>query len=417
MKIVHAADLHLDSPLVGLDRYEGAPVERIRLSTRRALSNLVDLCIAEGASLLLLAGDLYDGSWKDYSTGLFFVAEMQRLREAGVAVASVRGNHDAVSQITTHLRLPDNVHDFDTEKAQTRVYEELGIAVHGQGFASRSVTTDLARSYPTPLDGALNIGLLHTSVDGRPGHAPYAPTRLGILQDKGYAYWALGHVHQREILSEAPWVVFPGNLQGRHAREAGDKGATVVSVERGAIQSVQHRALDVVRFGALSVDATDAADRHDVLDACRAVLEDALERADGRLLCCRVTVVGRSAAHEALARDPERLAADLRALSLDVGADSLWVERVQLRTGTRVDLDRLRVRDDAIGHVARAVAGLTSEDVVELLADDLDELRTRLPTEVKEDLGLDETRRLAVELLGELREALPSLLADEGQEP
>lgn len=81
--IVHAADLHLDSPLVGLERYDGAPVAELRAATRRALENLVQLCLAEDAKLLLLAGDLYDGDWRDYSTGLFFAAQMARLREVG----------------------------------------------------------------------------------------------------------------------------------------------------------------------------------------------------------------------------------------------------------------------------------------------------------------------------------------------
>src|SRR5262245_9649681 len=109
MRFVHAADLHLDSPLRGLERYEGAPVDEIRGSTRHALDNLVALCRTEGASLLVLAGDLYDGDWRDFNTGLFFASRMVRLREAGVRVVWVRGNHDAQSRITQNLRLPDGV--------------------------------------------------------------------------------------------------------------------------------------------------------------------------------------------------------------------------------------------------------------------------------------------------------------------
>jgi len=119
MKVVHAADIHLDSPLCGLARYEGAPVERIRGATRRALENLVGLCEQEQAGLLLIAGDLFDGDWRDYSTGLFFVAQMARLRKSGVQVVMLRGNHDAESQVCKSLRLPDNVHELSTRKAQT----------------------------------------------------------------------------------------------------------------------------------------------------------------------------------------------------------------------------------------------------------------------------------------------------------
>src|SRR5258705_6551877 len=104
MKFVHAADLHIDSPMRGLVRYEGAPLAAMRGATRRAFENLVDLCLEEGAAFLLLAGDIYDGNWKDYSTGLFFAAQLSRLKAANVSVVLVRGNHDAQSQITKHLR-------------------------------------------------------------------------------------------------------------------------------------------------------------------------------------------------------------------------------------------------------------------------------------------------------------------------
>src|SRR3954466_5217495 len=102
-KFVHAADIHLDSPLRGLDRYEGAPSERIRGATRRACEGLIKLCLDEKAAFLVIAGDLYDGDWPDYNTGLFFVSQLSRLREAGTRVFLIRGNHDAKSKLTPSL--------------------------------------------------------------------------------------------------------------------------------------------------------------------------------------------------------------------------------------------------------------------------------------------------------------------------
>src|SRR3954468_20138263 len=129
MKFVHAADLHLDSPLSGLSKYEGAPVEQIRGATRRALENLVKLCLHEQAQLLVIAGDLYDGDWRDYSTGLFFNRQMAALRAAGVRVVWIRGNHDAASKLTAHLNLPDNVRELSHKKPDSRIMEDLGLAI------------------------------------------------------------------------------------------------------------------------------------------------------------------------------------------------------------------------------------------------------------------------------------------------
>ena len=123
MKLVHAADIHLDSPLRGLERYEGAPVDEIRGATRRAVANLVDLCLVEAASLLLIAGDLYDGYWRDYNTGLFFAKQMARLTREGVGVVWIRGNHDAASEITKSLRLPEGVIELGASRPETRVFE------------------------------------------------------------------------------------------------------------------------------------------------------------------------------------------------------------------------------------------------------------------------------------------------------
>lgn len=379
MKVVHAADIHLDSPLLGLARYEGAPVARIREATRRAFSALVELCISEPAALLLLAGDLYDGSWKDYSTGLFFAAEMTRLREAGVRVVWIRGNHDAASQITKRLKLPDNVRELSFRRPDTVVFEDLGLAVHGQGFASREVSENIALAYPEPLPGLVNFGLLHTSVSGRPGHEPYAPCKLEQLVGKGYDYWALGHVHAREVLSQQPWVVFPGNLQGRHARETGAKGATVVDVDT-SVRSVTHVPLDVVRWADCDVDASEASHADDVLERVRQRIESELDAADGRMLALRLRISGATRAHAELSRDPERWTADIRALSTDAAYGEVWIEKLVLATGDSMDPSELRERDDPVGHVVRAIERLRDDPaaLAELSGRLVDDLKPKL---------------------------------------
>ena len=260
MRFLHASDLHIDSPLRGLDRYEGAPVARLRTATRAALERLVDMAIAERVDFVLFAGDIYDRDWQDFHTGLFFREQLVRLDRANIRVFIVQGNHDAQGVITRQLILPPNVTVFSSRTAQTFRIDELAVAIHGRSFPDRAVGEDLVPSYLEPVPDFFNIGMLHTSLNGRVGHDTYAPTDLATLLAKGYDYWALGHVHAREVVSEAPRVVFPGNLQGRKADETGPKGCELVTVQAGWIEA-EFVALDVVRWNKLVV-SLDGLDRY-----------------------------------------------------------------------------------------------------------------------------------------------------------
>jgi DNA repair exonuclease SbcCD nuclease subunit len=418
MKIVHAADLHIDSPLRGLSRYQGAPVGRLRNATREATERLVELCVREQAKLLLLAGDAFDGKWRDYATGLFWIEQMVRLREAGVQVVSVRGNHDFEFSraLSRPLQLPSNVRELSARKPETIVFDELGVAVHGQSFGARVVDDDLASGYPAPIHGAFNIGLLHTSLDGREGHDPYAPTSLSVLRARGYDYWALGHVHAREVVCQEPHVVYPGNLQGRHARETGAKGAMVLTVEDGALRDLVHEPVDVLRWAVCRVDASAADDVPEVLDRAREAMRAEVAAADGRLLAVRVVIEGECRAHTALSREVAALAEQLRACALDVAPDVLWLEKVQLRTTGHADAARLAERSDAIGQLAEGLmqAGGDEAERAALVAA-LADLRKKLPVDVtRGEDGVSLEDAFVASLLPEVRELLLSALLEGG---
>lgn len=414
MKILHAADLHLDSPLRGLARYEGAPLDRLRGATRLALQNLVELAREEQVACVLIAGDVYDGDWKDYGTGLFFSLQMARLREAGIPVVLIRGNHDAASQISRNLRLPDNVRELSCDRPETLRLESLGLAVHGQGFARREVTEDLASAYPAPLPGLLNIGLLHTSADGRPGHESYAPCSVSSLQAKGYDYWALGHVHQREVLLRDPWVVFPGNLQGRHIRETGAKGCSLIRIEDGRITGVEHRELDVLRWYELEVTMPQAASRDVALEAIEAALHHQLAQAGDRLLAVRLRLRGATTAHDALQANLEQLVNDCRSLAGQLGGEQVWLEQVRLETTSPAEDPVLGDRIDGVGDVLRFVRGAATDPaLLDGLRDELRGLQTKLKSDLREGpdpLDFDQRETLAG-LLPEIEELLRQRLA------
>ena len=361
--IIHTADIHLDSPLAGLPAYEGAP-DAEHLATRRAFTNIADLAIEKNADLLIIAGDLYDGAPKDQNTGLFLCSELARLRRAEIEVVIAHGNHDAESVITSRLPLPDGVKTLPTKKPGSEVFADIGIAVHGQGYPNREVLTDLSGAYPEPIDGLLNIGVLHTALTGRDGHAPYAPCSKATLAARGYDYWALGHVHTAEVIGEDPWIVFPGCPQGRGLRECGPKGVMVIETDGDHVISVEAHHVDVVRWANLTVDVTGAAEREDALALVRQALAGVLPSADGRTLACRVAIEGACDAHRSLGAYPARLTDEVRALALDVGAGEIWVAAVQCATQPGVVAGDLNARRDPVARLlvdARAAAADTEQ--------------------------------------------------------
>lgn len=146
-RFLHAADIHLDSPLTGLSRYEGLPAERLRRATRDAFDNLIDAAITEAVDFVIIAGDLFDGDWRDMSTGLYFARAMGRLNDHGIRVVVLKGNHDAESLVTKSLPWPPNVTVFGSREPQTIDLAELGVALHGQSFATGAVVEDLSAGY------------------------------------------------------------------------------------------------------------------------------------------------------------------------------------------------------------------------------------------------------------------------------
>jgi DNA repair exonuclease SbcCD nuclease subunit len=221
---------------------------------------------------------------------------------------------------------------LSTTSPETIRLNHLPVAIHGQGYDSPSVTQALVQSYPTRVEGCFNIGLLHTSADGRPGYNPYAPCSLDDMLRHGYDYWALGHIHDREILHENPYVIFPGNIQGRHVKEGGAHGCTVVRVDDAGLAEAEFHALDVFRWARLKVDVSGAANAEEAMDRAMAVIERALEETEGRPLAARVELTGPCAAHEALLADPEHWTNELRAAALGAAGDRVWLEKVRFQT-------------------------------------------------------------------------------------
>ena len=381
---IHAADIHLDSPLIGLSQHEDAPTEIIRGATRTALSRLVDLAIAREVDFVLIAGDLYDGDWKDYQTGLFFINEMRRLKEEGIPVYLIFGNHDAESKTTKSLALPENVHVFGTRKAESFTHEKLPVALHGQGFATPSVTENLAEKYPAPVADHFNIGLLHTNLGDLAGHGNYAPSTVPQLVAHGYHYWALGHIHLRQIHHENPHVVYSGNSQGRHINESGAKGCFLVSVgDDLEVTDLEFCALDSVRWSSIEIDCSAIKTEVDLYQAVRDELARALAHADDRLLATRIILTGHSSLHETFHADHTRILAECVSQAAEIDGEHIWIEGLRLKTQTLIDPKALAKRDDLTALVLEALESFDPNQ----LPDPVSTLKTKLPEDAVKALA------------------------------
>ena len=262
------------------------------------------------------------------------------------------------------------------------------MALHGQSFKVKAVTDNLVHGYGNAVPGYYNIGVLHTALEGNAAHANYAPCSRAELHAKGYDYWALGHVHEFQHWNEQSQIVFPGNLQGRHIREVGRRGAVLVGVDDGQT-SIERLYLDVLRWELLLVDVTQCDTMSDVARRIGQDLSRLLEDDGNVPRAVRVAVTGQSPAHGALFGKAADLRAEVRGQIAGIGNDRLWLEKVKVRT------EPVAVAPGA-GEASGAIADLkeildeaaTSPEFIAQLKGELQTFLGRLPAEVSEDVPL-----------------------------
>ena len=390
-RFVHAADIHLDSPLRTLALRDPALADLIGNSTRRAFVRIIDLCLDEHVDALLLSGDLYDGDQTSMKTARFLAEHLRRLHEAGIRVFVIRGNHDAMSRISKELTLPDSVKIFGGRAEAIAIERGRGqfpVSIHGLSFAQPHAPESLIGKYRPPVEGAVNIGLMHTSLAGAPGHDLYAPCNVADLQGVGFRYWALGHIHKRSVVEADCAIVMPGMPQGRDINEAGAKSVTLVSIGDDRSIRIEERATSIAQFERVAVDATGIDDWRDLVVA----LGRALEQTRGDVACehlvARLRVTGLTPLAWRIRRDLDLLKTEADDRASVIGG--CWVEKLEIEcqapgavAGSSADpLTELRrlIDDEVVGSDAYQA------EVVAIA----EELRMQLPQECRGLLGSDE---------------------------
>jgi DNA repair exonuclease SbcCD nuclease subunit len=400
-RFLHTADIHLDSPLLNLDRYDGAPTEAFRSATRRAFDRLVDLAIAEEVKFILIAGDLYDGDSRDFNTPLHFRRKMEELRSHNIRVFICQGNHDAQSNMRKafRLQLPENTHVFSTKKPETVRMDELKVAIHGQGFAKPAIEHDLSPDYPPPETGWLNFGMLHTSCGVHEAHDRYAPSSVAGLTGKGYQYWALGHIHKGATLAGSdPWIIYPGNPQGRHIRETGAKGCVLGKVEDGRI-TIERRTVDVLRWEIVSLDVSQLDDPDRMIGEACSKIAESVDAADGRPLAVRVEFRGTTSAHRRLAGHADHWDRRLREDTVDRFDEAVWIEKIVFSTQPTTESVALEDMDSPVRGLLECVCDAAAGHAAFAeIREDLEQFLKQLPTDPRlpcESAQLDDERTVA----------------------
>ncbi|MCJ7441664.1 MAG: DNA repair exonuclease [Thermoanaerobaculaceae bacterium] len=416
---VHAADLHLDTPFEGVSEMSGVVAEKLRDASLEAFDGVVRLAIDRRAAFVLLAGDLYDGAERGVRAQLRFLRGLGVLSSAGIPVFVVHGNHDPVGGWPGVREWPPGVTVFGSDQVGAFPVTRDGVVlarVYGISYGHREVAENLALRFRREEGPGLHIGLLHCNVGDDPAHGRYSPCSLDDLDRAGMDYWALGHVHKRQVLREGrPWVVYPGNTQGRSPKpsERGAKGACVVHVEGGEVRSVEHVDLDRVRFVALDVDVAGVADLGALRVRLVAEVEALTAAAGGRYLLVRCTLRGRGAVHTDLRchGGVDELLRDLRDETYE---GSVWWEGLRDVTRSEIDLEAVRGRGDFAAELLLRAEGLVAAEA-ELKSFVETALRGGAPSGVHRHLAstdvaeakavIEEALVLALDLLGEESEA------------
>ena len=358
LRFVHAADLHLDSPFTGIRSEAPQHVaQALYRATFDAYESIVDLCLSEQVDALLVAGDVYDGADRSLRAQQAFMRGLRRLDDAGIRSFVCHGNHDPLDGWEAELAYPDSCHRFGPEWKAVPVIEgdpDRGM-VYGISYPRQVVERNLVSELGDVESGPFTIGLLHANVGDKPGHAPYAPCSLGDLAGTGIDYWALGHVHTREVMqAQHPAVVYPGNPQGRHINETGARGVYLVEVE-GEDVRLDFRPMDTVRWARIEVDASEVDTEQGLHDRLSQRVQEAVDSADGRSLVVRVTLAGRTPLHSTLRR--AGYLEDLREsiLNEEFAGQSpfAWCERIEDETASPIDRDELLKGSDFLAEVLR----------------------------------------------------------------
>lgn len=410
---LHCADIHLGTPFQGLADLPPELSERLREAPTRAFDRAIATALERRVAAVIIAGDLFDAADRNLRAQIQARDRLQRLHEAGIPTLIAAGNHDPLGTAAASIRYPSSVHFFQPEVESAPLTREGAVLAHvyGISYGAPDVRDNLASQFPERPEGPFAIGVLHTNVGDRAGHASYAPCSLRDLESRAFDYWALGHVHQRETLrAERPVVHYPGNTQGLHMREVGPRGATLVEVAASGAIKLTPVWTDTVRWHRVRTPIDDLASLDDLISAYAEVAAAAAGEAPDRLHIILWTLGGRGPLHDDLRRHgvvPDLVEAFRNEHAAEAVPGAVWLQRIDVATRARRDFAELRKQQELLGDLLRLA----------------DEARSNPPPhrnpEVGSEVSLTEPNAVSVAIQERLAELLddPRLAAALGIDP
>ncbi len=398
LKFIHTADLHLDTPFRSLRTLNGELAERLKDATVRSFERIITLCLEEQVDFLLVSGDIFDSESKSLAAQLRFVRGLQKLSDHGIPTYFICGNHDPLNSWLESLEMPGKVYRFGSSKVEKVVFEKEGqpvAGIYGISYRTKNETRNLAEKFHLE-DPSLpfSIALLHATT-GNPGpHVNYAPFNTEEIISKGFDYWALGHIHKRQVLRQSdPAIVYPGNPQGRDFGETGSRGCMIVEMESGSKPAIRFVPTQEIRFEQVSIDLTGRETINELaklIDEAKTKIPDYDENSSYIL---RIILSGRSALHTLLNHpgEMEAITGDLNEGQLS-GDPFTWIDSISVETRPLIDEHALAESNDFTGEVLKVLQNLDPGDYLNMITEE-----TQLPSAVTRQVSLsdEEAKKIA----------------------
>ncbi|MFH1700598.1 MAG: DNA repair exonuclease [Candidatus Zixiibacteriota bacterium] len=365
-KFIHCSDLHLDVPFAGILSSNDEIGKILRDAPLKSYFNIVEQAIRERVNFVVIAGDVFNSSDKSIRAQFYFYRGLKKLSDNGIPVFIAHGNHDPLNCWSKKMKLPENAFVFGSEKASSHavtVDGDLIARVYGISYETRDTTENLSLKFKRE-DELPAIAVLHCNVGENTGHESYAPTSVSDILARGFDYWALGHVHNYNIIrKENPAIVYPGNIQAVKSSEHGPKGYCLVEYTRRSGFTIDFRPIDLARYESLRIDISSCEAIEDIPDEINEQIEELIQKSDNRHLIVSLDVYGKTALNAELRRREfvQNILEDLRDQFVD-REPALWVDKILLSTAIEYDIGAIRMEKSFASDVISAYDSIHSGD-------------------------------------------------------